>query len=313
MTHSKKVRIEESATKHTATAGSIEFDAWQCTNCDKISLVEYFARKCCSNDFPCQSDGCQSRISEQYRVRCQPCREALSDTVWSERKRKEWDGEAMIYSDTLDRYFTDPDDAFDYLEDSEDSMESLRLIVCEPLSKPHFEVSEFLEDYLPDSFDAPLCGSKEINKQVNSYMEELGNMSWEPGNYALDITDYDELTAVCNGEVLKQGSGYEVTGDIVDFSKKLKSTDLVTSKEEMDSLLFGGTRRLFKHQEDAKKMHESANYLIQSGLQYRGTVTGRINCMQPTLSNIPRPKEQLKKCSCEMQVVMNLGCQCGGE
>ena len=77
---------------------------------------------------PCDDCG---RPAEKHYSRCKACRDKFAVERYKARKRKPWDGTAMIYSEAMARYYCDPADA---IEDAEDEgIDEPMLLICEPV------------------------------------------------------------------------------------------------------------------------------------------------------------------------------------
>jgi len=202
--------------------------AWKCKHCSKTyNQNEDYARRCCATDVPCSATGCNNRIvtkvSKSYYAavqHCQECkdldkhkRQQKQEKIWAERERREWDGEAMLYSDELDIFFVDIDDAYCYLDEGYPTLEDLKLRICLPVKAPYFDMQDHLSDYLPDDVDGSYpSGYQEIEKVVNDYLEGLKPLSWEPGPYAMNVSEYEEIAEPEKEEtesaLLRQTSNY---------------------------------------------------------------------------------------------------------
>jgi hypothetical protein len=164
---------------------------WMCSRCGTFygndPSAEHVARYCCSNDFPCE---CGARKGKHWTC-CQSCRDKHDIERHAKRERRPWDGEQMLYSHVLDKYFSSPEDLCDHLEDNEDSRDrdALQVVLCDPNRPRPFELVDFVSDDLPedgDDFNPP--GAAEIEKAVNDYLNGLGVLSWSPGKCAWDGT-----------------------------------------------------------------------------------------------------------------------------
>ena len=87
----------------------------------------------------------------------------------------------MLYSKTSDRYYSDPYEAEDDLEDGE-TIASLRLVLCEPQYAPSLE-TDYFDDVLPSDDDPP----DELLEAIDAFNKALDGkvFSWRPGKYRL--------------------------------------------------------------------------------------------------------------------------------
>ncbi len=184
---------------------------WVCNACDKLAQSEDSARRCCATDVPCSGKTCNNRIqatpNRHFITATQFCKEckqtereqryAKRRARWEAREKHGWDGEAMLFSDADDKFFRDLDELYDYYDEeigegTISSIDDLEIRICQPIKPPYFEMFEFLADCMPDEDDFYRLppGYEEIEKMVNDYAQSQV-LSWEPGPYALDISDED--------------------------------------------------------------------------------------------------------------------------
>ena len=111
------------------------------------------------------------------------CRKCLSDWAaedYAKMPQRAWDGEAPLYSDAMDRYYSSIEEAEDDMAPGQ-SLDDLRLIICEPvyakLSADYFS-DEIAED--GDYPDELLDAVDEFNRRMATCI-----LSWRPGDYAV--------------------------------------------------------------------------------------------------------------------------------
>lgn len=185
---------------------------WICRSCNRNHFgQENTARRCCATDVPCSKQGCGNRIEIKPQRGyittsrcCKECEERVRQQradkqriTWEAREKKPWDGKAMLYSDSRDRFFNDLCELYDYYADEKsdymiDTVDDLEIRICVPSSPPYFELAEYLCDCLPEEdYGKHLPGNaEEVENIVNEYLSSH-TFSWEPGPYALQITDED--------------------------------------------------------------------------------------------------------------------------
>src|SRR5574337_649774 len=78
----------------------------------------------------CLCNTCGAPTPKTY-LKCDACREKADLAKYEAMPRAEWDGEAMLYSEARDQYYSTPDDAADELEEDQ-TLADLRLVICEP-------------------------------------------------------------------------------------------------------------------------------------------------------------------------------------
>ena len=127
---------------------------------------------------PC--DRCGAPTPKVYKT-CQGCRELTLIAKYEAMPRGQWDGQAMLYSETLDRYYDTPDDAAEDLEDDQ-TLADLRLVICEPNYVPLIEPDDYC-DMLPEDGDVP----DEVAKAMDAFNAAVAGiiLSWSPGKTAL--------------------------------------------------------------------------------------------------------------------------------
>ncbi len=137
-------------------------------------------------------EDCGAPTPKMY-VACARCREARADKRHAEREARPWDGVGFIYSDALDRYFSDSDDLEEYL-DEEDALpvESLRLLHCEPIFASEIEPGDYYHDSLPDEDDEAVPAWLEeafaaLNETIRAHRARGDALSWTPGKVAVDV------------------------------------------------------------------------------------------------------------------------------
>lgn len=135
-------------------------------------------------------EGCTHRTCEDCGAAirkgslvCGDCAEKRDAKRYAAMPRKPWDLKAMVYSDTLDKYYPDPEQAEDNLEEGQ-TLEDLRLIICEPNYARRIEDDYFCDEAaedgeLPDEL-------QEAIEAFNAAVIKAPPLSWSPGKYALE-------------------------------------------------------------------------------------------------------------------------------
>jgi len=153
-----------------------------CRVCGAAWLSSYLAKGCHSTSWPCQEDGCEKRARRPYTA-CQDCKECKATERYEKKSKKKWDGEGFVYSEALERFFTESE-IYDYPEDDADKpllpLKDLRLYLCEQDEPREFSFYEWCEDHVgegdwnEDTFRDTCSKDKELlalEKQVNDYMK----------------------------------------------------------------------------------------------------------------------------------------------
>ena len=130
-------------------------------------------------------EDCNNIIPKSGISICDDCKEKRDTSKYISMPRKTWDRETPIYSESNDEYFQDEDDLNDFMEEHGCSVESMRLIICEPTHFRTLDASFFYDD-LPEDGELPAELEAAIDA-LNSVIETLPPGSWSPGKYAADL------------------------------------------------------------------------------------------------------------------------------
>ena len=90
---------------------------------------------------------------EKGWLACRKCRDQADTDRYNAMPRKPWDGN-MVYSQARDRYYQDPGDAEDELEEGE-TLADLQLVLCEPNYGRKLDPDHFCDE-LPDDDEGEL-------------------------------------------------------------------------------------------------------------------------------------------------------------
>ena len=118
---------------------------------------------------------------DRGRLICPKCHEARSIKRYNAMPKEVWNGKGMLYSDATNKYFSGWDEVEDFLDDGE-TIESFRLIICEPQYLPLLAY-DYGCDELPEDGELPdavIVAIEEFNKVIR----EVGAVSWMPGKKA---------------------------------------------------------------------------------------------------------------------------------
>lgn len=140
---------------------------------------EYVARYRGCTHVRCKE--CNALTPKQY-THCDSCRAAEDIKRWESLPRKDWNGEDALYSESCDVYFLDIDHLSDYCLDNEIGIESLRLVICEPISLSQID-SSYWHDELAEDQELP-WEVEEAMEQLNEVIRAQPAVSWMPGKYA---------------------------------------------------------------------------------------------------------------------------------
>ena len=131
---------------------------------------------------------CGKPTPKSYTI-CPDCREKKAIERYDAKERKEWDGKTPLYSEASDEYFFDEDGLDEHLENIGNSIESLRLVICEPDYLKQIDEDYFCDD-LPDDGDIPDDVATAL-ENLNRVIREQAAVSWYPGQYAAEIVVED--------------------------------------------------------------------------------------------------------------------------
>lgn len=130
--------------------------------------------------------GCGNPIPRNGYTKCQSCRDKAAEARYDAMPAEEWDGVAMLYSDSRDEYYSSPEDAEDSLDEGQ-TLADLNLLICKPEYARPIDSSNW-QDQLPDDSD---CAApdwlEEAIKQFNAAISGQPPLSWYPGKTALRV------------------------------------------------------------------------------------------------------------------------------
>ena len=164
---------------------------------------EASARRSGCTAYRCET--CGATISK-YHALCPSCINQRKIKKYNAMPEKEWDGVAMLYSDALDVWFGDIDEAREDAELNKKireytkancasellpfELKDLRLIIGERVNFFTLDPSEIYADILPDNHDdVPKeieAAFYEMNKKIREYTK-ANCASWEVGIYRLKL------------------------------------------------------------------------------------------------------------------------------
>ena len=136
---------------------------------------------------------CRAVIEKGSWTKCWGCRTRSEAERYDAMPRIKWDGEAMLFSQTLDRYFNDIDAAGDQLEEGQ-KLADLCLVVCKPNYPRRVSSEDIYDDVLPEDGDVPDALDDAI-EALNALIAAQPAASWSPGKYALDLATVSEPAA----------------------------------------------------------------------------------------------------------------------
>lgn len=128
--------------------------------------------------------------TEKSWTKCRGCRDLMERERYDARPKAEWDGEAYLYSEALDRYFPDMEEAEDTLEEGQ-RLADLMLVICKPNHVPQLE-PDYCCDELPDDGEGDVPDA--VAEAMDAFNKAVAGivLSWSPGKFALKLPDGGE-------------------------------------------------------------------------------------------------------------------------
>ena len=120
-----------------------------------------------------------NELTDKSRTVCTKCWNEMQVEKYHKMPTKMWDGKAMLYSQSADRYFNDLEEAENWLGDEQEILDDLRLIVCEPRYATQIDVENFYCDDMPedttiyDTHPELVKAFDELNKVIKNYKQPL--------------------------------------------------------------------------------------------------------------------------------------------
>ena len=127
---------------------------------------------------------CGKPTKKIYTI-CEDCRKKKAIEQYNAKECKRWNGNIPLYSEMADEYFLNQDE-LDYFLDGEERkciIESLRLIICEPIYLRQIDEDYFYDDLLEDT-DISSDVANAL-KNLNRIISEQKPIGWEPGKYRI--------------------------------------------------------------------------------------------------------------------------------
>lgn len=168
-------------------------EGWTCLKCGRFYTssqqdLDMKAAMSCCHPVICDC----GQPCERPRLKCPACLEAAAVAHHAKREVREQGDTPVIYSEELNRYFSDVEAFEDHCEAYEIDLkpEDARLLVCKGEKPGPFEFETWQEDLLRgedgEMIDPPE-GYDEIEDVVNGWIEKSEPWSWWPTEYALRL------------------------------------------------------------------------------------------------------------------------------
>lgn len=127
---------------------------------------------------------------------CRPCHDKKEREKYKAMPAKDWDGEAMLYSNTHDKWFSDFDDILDYMANCDDAdtltFDDLEMVIGDPCYCDTVDPMDVYESDLPDGYDLP-DGIEEAFEELNKKIQAIKTpLCWYAGSHRM-ITPKEEM------------------------------------------------------------------------------------------------------------------------
>lgn len=142
-----------------------------------------------STHSPCDTCG---EPTDRSWIKCKACREKADLARFLARQSKPYES-GMVFADAYDRYFHDLDEAVEWAEDEGLELETLRLLLCDPVY-PRMLDDDHWQDELPEDCTladvAPDLAEAigKANDVIAQMRKDHKPMSWTPSKYAVDLS-----------------------------------------------------------------------------------------------------------------------------
>lgn len=157
-------------------------EGWVCKTCRRFygnePGAERTARYCCEKDHKCGTEGCENRAKKHW-IYCDSCMAKHDLERYLKLEVVEWDGEVPLVVHDDDEFFFSADDLSDYLDREGVKLEDMCLVVAVEDPPRHFDLSDFLDDHLPDGLEPD--DHTKLDAYVNRWIEKHVPKVWTAG------------------------------------------------------------------------------------------------------------------------------------
>lgn len=161
-----------------------------CKTCKRFHTEEHMAAYCHSTKSKCRECGGEC---DRHWTKCESCMEKDKTAKFEALPEVEWDGKTPLVDIDRDRFYYDSEDLFciiDELQEVDPAKWGLRLLLAEPMSKPHFDFNSMTEDYGTEDGAAEFnADTAPLEKQVNDFIEANLPQLWEEGRQRVRLPD----------------------------------------------------------------------------------------------------------------------------
>ena len=204
----KKLAAPQFHAEWTSAARRVEdLKGWACATCRRFcgdgDHAERMARWCCVKEVPC--DECGKMTVKNWSL-CTGCRSVKEAERHEKRKKVPAPADMMLYSDSLNEWFDNEDDAWSHAADQvemllgrdptgdevREKLEEMLLLHSNPVRPRELELSDMASDLLPDDdCDRALDRlADEIGPQLealNEAIEKSSPLSYTETDVAVDV------------------------------------------------------------------------------------------------------------------------------
>lgn len=157
----------------------VTITGWVSRNGTFYGNDERIARYAGCTHRPCETEGCGKPTEKMY-IYCEDCRHKRDFAKYEAMPAAAWDGQQMIFADSHDEYFSDPESFFEHCESNDVEPADCRPILCVPSIArqvdPDYWQDDMAEDgELPAELEAALDA---LNRVISDGKFVL---SWSPG------------------------------------------------------------------------------------------------------------------------------------
>ena len=128
---------------------------------------------------------CCGEPAKKPYTTCESCRKKLQIERFKKLPAGTWDGVAMLYSETTDKYFDHPDDVKEYAKEHNMSMSEMCVLICKPIEYRMID-EDYWADCLTDDGELPEIILKAMDK-FNKLLSNIDPVAWEPGKFKFPI------------------------------------------------------------------------------------------------------------------------------
>ena len=123
---------------------------------------------------------CGEEVSKNW-IKCEKCRHKKDVEKFRALESREWDGKTPLCLYNDDRYFFSEDELYDYAEDVGVKVESIGLVICQPVHLREVDPDYWCDELAEDGELPPEV--KDALAVFNAVIKKQNPSAWEPGKY----------------------------------------------------------------------------------------------------------------------------------